>query len=80
MPVPLHALKRWLSGAESVVSDLESTPEPEAFKPRAEPAPVLRWDGETAELVAVSALRTMEAAGVQRWTRKPRPAGRPCQP
>lgn len=60
MPVPLHALKRWLSGAESVASDLESTPEPEAFKPRAEPAPVLRWDGETAELVAVSALRTSD--------------------
>lgn len=60
MPVPLHALKRWLSGAESETSDLESTPEPEAFKPRMEPAPVLRWDGETAERVAVSALRTSD--------------------
>jgi CRISPR-associated endonuclease/helicase Cas3 len=60
MPIPLHALKRWLSGAESVASDLESTPEPDEFKPRAAPPQVLRWDGETAELVAVSALRTSD--------------------
>jgi CRISPR-associated endonuclease/helicase Cas3 len=60
MPIPLHALKRWLSGAESVASDLESTPEPDEFKPRTAPPQVLRWDGETAELVAVSALRTSD--------------------
>ena len=60
MPIPLHALKRWLSGADSVVSDLESTPEPDEFKPRTVPPQVLRWDGETAELVAVSALRTSD--------------------
>lgn len=60
MPIPLHTLKRWLSGTESVASDLESTPEPEEFKPRTLPPPVLRWDGETAELVAVSALRTSD--------------------
>ncbi|OQW86389.1 MAG: type I-U CRISPR-associated helicase/endonuclease Cas3 [Rhodoferax ferrireducens] len=60
MPIPLHTLKRWLSGAESVASDLESTPEPEDFKPRTLPAQVLRWDGESAELVEVSALRTSD--------------------
>lgn len=60
MPVPLHALKRWLSGADSEVSDLESTPEPDDFKPRTVPPQVLRWDGETAELVAVAALRTSD--------------------
>lgn len=60
MPIPLHALKRWLSGVESVTSDLESTPEPDEFRPRGVPPPVLRWDGETAELVAVSALRTSD--------------------
>jgi CRISPR-associated endonuclease/helicase Cas3 len=60
MPVPLHALKRWLSGVETVVSDLESTPEPDEIKPRGVPPKVLRWDGETAELVAVSALRTSD--------------------
>ncbi|MDO9278305.1 MAG: type I-U CRISPR-associated helicase/endonuclease Cas3 [Polaromonas sp.] len=60
MPIPLHALKRWLSGADSVVSDLESTPEPEDYKPRTTPPQVLRWDGESAELVAVSALRTSD--------------------
>ena len=60
MPIPLHTLKRWLCGVESVASDLESTPEPEPFKPRAVPPQVLRWDGEAAELVAVSALRTSD--------------------
>ena len=60
MPIPLHTLKRWLSGAESVASDLESTPEPDEFKVRVTPPQVLRWDGETAELVAVSALRTSD--------------------
>lgn len=60
MPIPLHTLKRWLSGVESVASDLESTPEPDDFKPRTEPAQALRWDGECAELVDVSALRTSD--------------------
>lgn len=60
MPIPLHTLKRWLSGAESFASDLESTPEPEEFKTRLVPAQVLRWDGESAELVSVSALRTSD--------------------
>lgn len=60
MPIPLHTLKRWLSGVESSASDLESTPEPEEFKVRAVPPQVLRWDGESAELVAVSALRTSD--------------------
>lgn len=60
MPIPLHALKRWLSGLESVTSDLESTPEPDEARPRVVPPQVLRWDGDTAELVAVSALRTSD--------------------
>lgn len=60
MAISLHTLKRWLSGVESIASDLESTPEPEEFKPRAVPPQVLRWDGESAELVAVSALRTAD--------------------
>ncbi len=60
MPIPLHALKRWLSGVESCASDLESTPEPEEAKPHATPPQVLRWDGETAELVSVAALRTSD--------------------
>lgn len=60
MPIPLHTLKRWLSGVESSASDLESTPEPDEFKVRAVPPQVLRWDGESAELVAVSALRTSD--------------------
>jgi len=63
MPVPLHALKRWLSGAESVASDLESTAEPvESKEPRRRETPpqVLRWDGEVAELVNVAALRTSD--------------------
>lgn len=60
MPIPLHTLKRWLSGIDSVASDLESTPEPEEAKPHKTPPQVLRWDGETAELVSVSALRTSD--------------------
>lgn len=60
MPIPLHTLKRWLSGMASSASDLESTPEPEDEKPRLVPPPVLRWDGEAAELVPVSALRTSD--------------------
>lgn len=60
MPIPLHTLKRWLSGIESSASDLESTPEPEEVKPREVPPQVLRWDGESAELVNVSALRTSD--------------------
>ncbi len=60
MPIPLHTLKRWLSGLESCASDLESTSEPDDEKPRRIPPQVLRWDGEIAELVAVSALRTSD--------------------
>ena len=60
MPIPLHTLKRWLSGVASSASDLESTPEPEEFREGAVPRQVLRWDGESAELVAVSALRTSD--------------------
>jgi CRISPR-associated endonuclease/helicase Cas3 len=60
MPIPLHALKRWLSGLESSASDLESTPEPEEFRRDEVPPQVLRWDGEFAELVNVSALRTSD--------------------
>lgn len=60
MPIPLHTLKRWLSGLESSASDLESTPEPDVEKPRVPPPQVLRWDGEVAELVSVSALRTSD--------------------
>lgn len=68
MPIPLHTLKRWLSGVASSASDLESTPEPELestlkpgrFKTRDAPPQVLRWDGEMAELVNVSALRTSD--------------------
>ena len=64
MPVPLHALKRWLSGAESVASDLESTQEPEDSKPATNPPKVLRWDGESAEWVDVRALRTSDTVVV----------------
>jgi CRISPR-associated endonuclease/helicase Cas3 len=60
MPIPLHSLKRWLSGLPSVASDLESTAEPDEERPKTPPAQVLRWDGETAELVAVAALRTSD--------------------
>jgi CRISPR-associated endonuclease/helicase Cas3 len=60
MPIPLHTLKRWLSGVAAIASDLESTPEPEDFKSRSVPPPVLRWDGESAELVPVSRLRTSD--------------------
>jgi CRISPR-associated endonuclease/helicase Cas3 len=60
MPIPLHTLKRWLSGVASSASDLESTPEPEEFREGAVPPLVLRWDGESAELVAVAALRTSD--------------------
>jgi CRISPR-associated endonuclease/helicase Cas3 len=60
MPIPLHALKRWLSGIEAPTSDLESTPEPDEVTSRVVPPQVLRWDGETAELVSVSALRTSD--------------------
>jgi CRISPR-associated endonuclease/helicase Cas3 len=60
MPIPLHALKRWLSGMESMASDLESTPEPDEVTARVVPPQVLRWDGESAELVSVSALRTSD--------------------
>lgn len=60
MPIPLHTLKRWLSGIESSASDLESTPEPEEIKPREAPLQVLRWDGEAAELVNVAALHTSD--------------------
>jgi CRISPR-associated endonuclease/helicase Cas3 len=60
MPIPLHTLKRWLSGVDSTASDLESTPEPDDFRSRSVPLPVMRWDGESAELVAVSALRTSD--------------------
>lgn len=60
MPIPLHALKRWLRGEAALASDLESTPEPEEMKPRGRQAPVLRWDGERAELVDVAALRTAD--------------------
>lgn len=60
MPIPLHTLKRWLSGIESSASDLESTPEPEEPRPSEVPPPVLRWDGELAELVNVAALRTSD--------------------
>ena len=64
MPVPLHALKRWLSGVESVASDLESTPEPDDFRPATQPPKVLRWDGESAEWVDVQALRTSDTVVV----------------
>ncbi len=60
MPIPLHALKRWLSGGDSSASDLESTPEPDEFETRKALPMVLRWDGENAELVKVSALRTSD--------------------
>ena len=60
MPIPLHTLKRWLSGVESSASDLESTPEPEEFTARKAVPMVLRWDGEAAELVKVSILRTSD--------------------
>ena len=60
MPIPLHTLKRWLSGAESSASDLESTPEPEEFTSRKVVPIVLRWDGEVPELVKVSSLRTSD--------------------
>jgi CRISPR-associated endonuclease/helicase Cas3 len=60
MPIPLHTLKRWLSGVESSASDLESTLEPEEFTTRKALPMVLRWDGEVAELVKVSSLRTSD--------------------
>ena len=60
MPIPLHTLKRWLSGVESSASDLESTPEPEEFTTRKVLPMVLRWDGEVAQLVKVSALQTSD--------------------
>jgi CRISPR-associated endonuclease/helicase Cas3 len=60
MPIPLHTLKRWLSGGESSASDLESTPEPEEFRTQKVLPMVLRWEGEIAELVKVSALRTSD--------------------
>jgi len=64
MPIPLHTLKRWLSGIESSASDLESTPEPEEskqeFMQRKVSVEVLRWDGDAAELVSVAALRTSD--------------------
>jgi len=63
MPIPVHALKNWLSGAEAVASDLESTIEPpeprSASEHKADPT-VLRWDGESAEMVLVSSLRTSD--------------------
>lgn len=64
LPVPLHALKRWLSGAESVASDLESTHEPDDFRPTTKPPKVLRWDGESAEWTEVWALRTSDTVVV----------------
>ena len=60
MPIPLHTLKRWLSGLESSASDLESTPEPEEVTTRVALPQVLRWDGEVAELVKISSLRTSD--------------------
>ena len=58
MPIPLHSLKRWLSGADCAASDLESTPEPDAFQANNAQTQVLRWDGESTEQVDVAALRS----------------------
>jgi CRISPR-associated endonuclease/helicase Cas3 len=60
VPIPLHTLKRWLSGVESNASDLESTPEPDELQRREMTGQVLRWDGDAAELVNVAALRTSD--------------------
>ena len=60
MPIPLHTLKRWLAGQASTASDLESTPEPGEPESRRVAVEVLRWDGESAERVAASALRTSD--------------------
>ena len=60
MPIPLHTLKRWLAGQASTASDLESTPEPGEPESRRVAVEVLRWDGESAERVAASALHTSD--------------------
>ena len=58
MPIPLHTLKRWLAGEESVASDLESTAVPDDVpKHKERIQQVICWDGEVAELVSPAALR-----------------------
>lgn len=61
MPIPLHTLKRWLAGETSVTSDLESTALPDEAPGRHEQGlRVICWDGERAELVIPSALRSTD--------------------
>ena len=57
MTVPLYAVRAWLAGRAAPVGDIEGGVTPEGAMRDRDARPVVRWDGEDAEVVAPAALR-----------------------